>query len=146
MSSLDTEKNLGKTELEARETDPLLNHRGGVIRARRSSKSPVSLQNQHFRSPMSHEGDVYEAIDDQGPPQPVKPEVPTGAPAEDSSVYSEQSGTLNSRRSYRGDHRSVESNTQPPILEIPEEIYAVRKAALQVLKPLTKTWVRGCFQ
>jgi hypothetical protein len=35
------------------------------------------------------------------------------------------------------------SNTSihPPLLEIPEEIYAVRKAALQVLKPLTKTWV-----
>jgi hypothetical protein len=31
----------------------------------------------------------------------------------------------------------------PPLLEIPEEIYAVRKAALQVLKPLTKTWVRA---
>lgn len=29
----------------------------------------------------------------------------------------------------------------PPLLEIPEEIYAVRKAALQVLKPLNKTWV-----
>ena len=31
----------------------------------------------------------------------------------------------------------------PPLLEIPEEIYAVRKAALQVLKPLNKTWVRS---
>jgi hypothetical protein len=29
----------------------------------------------------------------------------------------------------------------PPLLEIPEEIYGVRKAALQVLKPLTRTWV-----
>lgn len=29
----------------------------------------------------------------------------------------------------------------PPLLEIPEEIYAVRKAALQVLKPLTSSWV-----
>lgn len=29
----------------------------------------------------------------------------------------------------------------PPLIEIPEEIYAVRKAALQVLKPLTRTWV-----
>ena len=28
-----------------------------------------------------------------------------------------------------------------PLLEIPEEIYRVRKAALQVLKPLTRTWV-----
>lgn len=30
----------------------------------------------------------------------------------------------------------------PPLLEIPEEVYAVRKAALQVLKPLTSSWVR----
>jgi hypothetical protein len=37
---------------------------------------------------------------------------------------------------------SVGSGSQPPLLEIPEEIYAVRKAALKVLKPLTKTWVR----
>lgn len=37
--------------------------------------------------------------------------------------------------------RSEGSASQPPLLEIPEEIYAVRKAALKVLKPLTKTWV-----
>ena len=43
----------------------------------------------------------------------------------------------------RTDARSVGSGSQdqPPLLEIPEEIYAVRKAALKVLKPLTKTWV-----
>jgi hypothetical protein len=39
------------------------------------------------------------------------------------------------------DDRSLGSGELPPLLEIPEEIYAVRKAALQVLKPLTKTWV-----
>jgi hypothetical protein len=39
------------------------------------------------------------------------------------------------------DGRSFDSE-QPPLLEIPEEVYAVRKAALQVLKPLNKTWVR----
>lgn len=33
------------------------------------------------------------------------------------------------------------SETHPPLLEIPEEVYAVRKSALQVLKPLTRTWV-----
>mmetsp|Transcript_6406 Transcript_6406/g.18022 ORF Transcript_6406/g.18022 Transcript_6406/m.18022 type:complete len:636 (-) Transcript_6406:1604-3511(-) len=34
------------------------------------------------------------------------------------------------------------SGSQPqPLLEIPEEIYAVRKSALKVLKPLTKTWI-----
>ena len=36
---------------------------------------------------------------------------------------------------------SVDESEAQLILEIPEEIYAVRKAALQVLKPLTKTWV-----
>ena len=41
------------------------------------------------------------------------------------------------RRSYvaRG------SGEHPPLLEIPEEIYGVRKSALSVLKPLTRTWV-----
>ena len=34
------------------------------------------------------------------------------------------------------------SSAHPPLLEIPEEVYAVRKSALQVLKPLTRSWVR----
>lgn len=33
------------------------------------------------------------------------------------------------------------ANIHPPLLEIPEEVYAVRKSALQVLKPLTRSWV-----
>ena len=51
-------------------------------------------------------------------------------------------GTLSSPSS---DSQSIGSgmSQQPPLLEIPEEIYAIRKAALQVLKPLTKTWVSG---
>ena len=42
------------------------------------------------------------------------------------------------RRSYLAPKGSGEN---PPLLEIPEEIYGVRKSALKVLKPLTKTWV-----
>jgi hypothetical protein len=42
-------------------------------------------------------------------------------------------------------YQSSSHNVASPILEIPEEIYQVRKAALQVLKPLTKTWVRWFF-
>ena len=48
------------------------------------------------------------------------------------------------RQQYQ-DHQSDDashSTAGGPLLEIPEEIYAVRKAALTVLKPLTKTWVR----
>jgi len=33
------------------------------------------------------------------------------------------------------------SQNSSPLLEIPEEIYRVRRAALQVLKPLTRTWL-----
>jgi len=33
------------------------------------------------------------------------------------------------------------SGNLSPLLEIPEEIYRVRRAALQVLKPLTRTWL-----
>jgi hypothetical protein len=33
------------------------------------------------------------------------------------------------------------NTSRPALSEIPEEIYAVRKAALQVLKPLTSSWV-----
>lgn len=43
-----------------------------------------------------------------------------------------------SDRSLDNDNRSA----HPPLLEIPEEVYAVRKSALQVLKPLTRSWVR----
>jgi len=33
------------------------------------------------------------------------------------------------------------SGNSTPLLEIPEEVYRVRRAALQVLKPLTRTWL-----
>jgi len=35
-----------------------------------------------------------------------------------------------------------DGNGEPPLLEIPEDIYAVRKSALQVMKPLIGSWVR----
>ena len=34
------------------------------------------------------------------------------------------------------------ANSDPLVVEVPERIYAVRKGALSVLKPLTNTWVR----
>jgi hypothetical protein len=49
------------------------------------------------------------------------------------------------RRSYlveKAARDATGSGELPPLVEIPEEIYAVRKAALRVLKPLTRTWVR----
>lgn len=69
-------------------------------------------------------------------------------PSSSQSASRESSASRPHRNSYsyRDDHSLGSSTDGPsvqnrPMLEIPEEIYAVRKAALQVLKPLTKTWV-----
>jgi hypothetical protein len=107
----------------------------------------------------SDEHDGYEAVEDAT----VNSRSQHSAAMDDNGsqsthLYSQQSGSSRSSRSSRGasapaqggtyreapaiDDRSVGSSGElPPLLEIPEEIYAVRKAALQVLKPLTKTWV-----
>jgi hypothetical protein len=50
------------------------------------------------------------------------------------------------RRSVRREEAGGEgTGNASPLLEIPEEIYRVRRAALQVLKPLTRTWVSHFF-
>ena len=71
------------------------------------------------RSPnmSQNEGDAYQAID-----------------AESDHHQQQQQYSMQS-------YNIRQDEETPPLLEIPEEIYAVRKAALQVLKPLNKTWV-----
>jgi hypothetical protein len=52
--------------------------------------------------------------------------------------------TKPSYRPPNSDHSSqqpLNDEGEPPLLEIPEEVYAVRKAALQVMKPLIGSWV-----
>lgn len=51
-----------------------------------------------------------------------------------------RSHQLSGREGIGGSAREGSENSSP-LLEIPEEIYRVRRAALQVLKPLTRTWV-----
>ena len=88
--------------------------------------------------------DVYESIDEEQVPQREQPQdnedqqqpylyPPTSTNSAIASIRA---------RSTMEDSDSAGGGSQPPLLEIPEEIYAVRKAALQVYKPLTKTWVR----
>jgi hypothetical protein len=52
------------------------------------------------------------------------------------AVYRPPTGDRNARR-------PLDNDGEPPLLEIPEEIYSVRKAALQVMKPLIGSWVRA---
>lgn len=76
---------------------------------------------------------------------PVRENLPSVAGG-DGSHTGNTKNSNNSQISPALDTRSVGSGSeQPPLLEIPEEIYAVRKAALQVLKPLNKTWVSRRF-
>jgi hypothetical protein len=124
------------------ERDPLINHRQ---RVRPSSYSMLSEAGT---------AEAAEAFIQQYPPQPFAHQQPTTdyESLEDATTHSEGTGTTRSsakpymeqrqpRPPSPSESQSCGSLSQPPILEIPEEVYAVRKAALQVMKPLTKTWV-----
>jgi hypothetical protein len=127
----------------------------GSIRSRRSSRSPTVSVNQHFGQQQQEQMNT-----------PLAPDTPDrdlrqtyhdisqddasrsgNMSLDDSSRVSNQNSTGSRsvpslRRQYKEiKEREGGNGDHPPLLEIPEEIYGVRKAALQVLKPLTKTWV-----
>lgn len=154
----------------ATETDPLLQSsaqsflpsgrrnvtetHAGSVRARRSSRSPTVSVNHHFGS-----GDIQQqnqmnralAVD------PPERELAHGYDINEDNSHADSSrNSSSSNRSFlmrRQDRQQKQARAtmfgnsappdHPPLLEIPEEVYGVRKAALQVLKPLTKTWVSG---
>lgn len=148
---------------------------GGSIRVRRGSKSPVftSMMVQDYGGSNGgdddndHHHDGYESIDDvpsretlqqqsfQDDEETASYHYPYHHESAD-SINTGSGGTsrldvpLHQSEKLAGipssESMSVETNAQPPLLEIPEEVYAVRKAALRVLKPLTKTWVRVCLR
>ena len=154
---------------EARETDPLLSASAGrslytgSIRSRRSSRSPAlrdSLMNPDdrytanvasgtFTSNDVYSQDAYELHTDSmssgsSPKQPQH----AGPDRQSRPTQSDDRHVFHLRRTnavYRpstGDNsNNLDDNGEPPLLEIPEEIYAVRKAALQVMKPLIGSWV-----
>lgn len=126
-----------------RETDRLLatrqpqqqqaNHQSsGSVRVRRGgSKSPLGITMQH--SHQAIEENIATALPEAGY-EPI--EDVASRPSDEVSLP-----PILQQYHHPHDSESVDTS-QPPLLEIPEEIYAVRKAALQVMKPLTKTWVR----
>lgn len=143
-------------------------HYHGSIRSRRSSRSPAllrdSLMNPDDRytadvaSADVYSEDVYELHTDstssassqqqqqQAQHTGLQREPRPPQPGDDrqvfhlrrtNAVYSPPTGD-NSRS-----QQPLDGDGEPPLLEIPEEIYAVRKAALQVMKPLIGSWVRA---
>lgn len=65
-------------------------------------------------------------------------QVPSDAPATERIEQERKAGMYRPNPISESPQRG---GVHPPLLEIPEEVYAVRKAALQVLKPLTSSWV-----
>lgn len=148
----------------ASETDPLLSTSSSAssysrtaassnIRSRRTSgsRSPVTTStNQHFGS---IENDMNVAHGAESLDKEIQPSYnilqdqasPSGIPSlgndGSQSVASSQSGGSRSVHQLRRHYVARGSGEHPPLLEIPEEIYGVRKSALAVLKPLTRTWV-----
>jgi hypothetical protein len=144
----------------ARETDPLLRNAnsGGSVRSRRgTSASPIDQQ--HFKVIMSQQDIIpnyngYESLNDstslaQPSRQTIRDEesllyntagsTSSLPPHQDSP--SQRYGSHFSGIQVSGSGMSTSTSSHQPVLEIPEEVYAVRKAALTVLKPLTRTWV-----
>eukprot|EP00980_Cylindrotheca_fusiformis_P002896 scaffold675_cov103-Cylindrotheca_fusiformis.AAC.7 len=140
-----TARNPGRnsSDTPASETDPLLEApapsylqqtQGVSTRARRSSRSPTL--NPHF-----------DRRRDQMKNYPLEAGL-TGNDLEEGSKGSSSRYVPGNRSSHTVGLQHQQDNEaidDPPLLEIPEQIYAVRKAALSVLKPLTKTWVSHCF-
>jgi len=161
---------------EATENDPLIpshsgsssagtHHSGSILRARRSSRSPNTLENAMDSSQQQGHGDrfgTYRATDAYTNLENDSEMTYTGASTATNPPTSSQNSnhsrsetatpehSLHQNRSDRfilpiqhtlqaPSRRHTEAH--PPLLEIPEEVYAVRKAALQVLKPLTSSWL-----
>jgi hypothetical protein len=138
----------------------------GSVRSRHSSRSPASRD--YLMDPGMHDDryeinaasgtynstDAYELHNDTVPR--VSQAQHTGLGRQSSfstrntrSTTSDERNPFQLRRKklpYRppaSDNSSQQPlDDEPPLLEIPEEIYAVRKAALQVMKPLIGSWVR----
>jgi hypothetical protein len=126
----------------------------GSVRARRSSRSPTVSVNHHFGSVDIQQQDQMNRASAVDPPERELAhgyDINEDASQGDSSRNSASSHrSLLMRRQNRQEKQARETMfgnsappDHPPLLEIPEEVYGVRKAALQVLKPLTKTWVSG---
>lgn len=150
----------GKASATANESDPLLSQPSAAsysrtaassnIRSRRASGS--RSPNQHFTTveedmSRTHEVDsIGKEIQQSYNILPDDTSKSANASLGEESQSSSQSG--GGRRSVHqfGRHYVARGSgsgngDRPPLLEIPEEIYGVRKSALQVLKPLTRTWV-----
>ena len=150
---------------------PVESHYHGSIRSRRSSRSPALLRDSLMNPDDRYTANVgtynstdvysedasYELHNDSmssGSEQQPQQALHAAMPREIRSAppsKGDNRHVFHLRRTnavYRpptGDNshaqQPLDDDGEPPLLEIPEEIYAVRKSALQVMKPLIGSWV-----
>lgn len=107
-------------------TPETVSHGQSALRIQqRSGEGSFSSQPTGF----GHQGSNREAA------QAVYPEMPEQYGDLRQQYYNERANRI------LGDEHLGEGGPPQPLLELPEEIYAVRKAALTVLDPLTYTWL-----
>ena len=152
----------GAESSTAKESDPLLPQSSSAasysrtvgssnIRSRHTSGSRSPTVAQHFGlAPESDMNTAY-ATDSQDQQEIHQSYNALQDDESPSGNYSLGEGSNSASSSHSMGSRSVHqlrrnyvargSGEHPPLLEIPEEIYGVRKSALSVMKPLTRTWV-----
>lgn len=134
----------GGTETPAKETDPLLeasapsylrSTQGSSTRSRKS-RSPHSMNHSE---PADGDYDPYHIVRDSNAHNPWNDTSAGG-----SSHYTPGSRSVHSVKQSPVEGGGSDKDNGP-LLQIPDHVYAVRKGALSVLKPLTKTWVRNIY-
>lgn len=141
------------TETPATETDPLLeasapsylrSTQGSSTRSRRASRSPHLSRDpmsNHSQEPADVDFDSYQIVTD---PSNRSNDTSAGS-SKGSGHYTPGSRSVHSVRKKPSPGKDGGSGKDiSPLIEVPEHVYSVRKGALSVLKPLSKTWVRNC--
>jgi hypothetical protein len=147
--------------IQSRLGNPDSHYRGGEIRERRPSRSQSPAIETIMTSgglhstidEINNNGNTHNNANNDAAETSYRRIQDDGSRSGNLSVGDNSYQNSTTSRSLHSLRRSylVEKSTQaetigsgvdhPPLLEIPEEVYGVRKAALQMLKPLTRTWV-----
>lgn len=143
------QKNEGAAQDAEKETDPLLSS-GRHLQIRR--RSPLTTTTA--ATPPMRNWDVSQQSDEYHDDRHTHQQLQYTLQSDNTSQFSADgtfTGSSNNQELKRKDGIYKPTPEKSPLkattrlLEIPEEIYAIRKAALEVLKPLTASWVSNIY-
>jgi len=131
------------------ESVPLLSQSSATSYSRTSATNIRSRRASGSRSP--HQIDMNKTHEDNSVDKEIQQSYnilqdnPSGSASLGDGSLSVNSSHSGGSRSFHQTRRHYvargSGSGEHPLLEIPEEVYSIRKSALQVLKPLTRTWV-----